>query len=122
MRVLQIQDITADELIDRMRSAITISPKQINPAAMNSVMITVLNKRNAAKTLNISETFFDKLQSRGIIPATVNSGVNHKGELIQRWAQHHLIAIKPIILQLKHTRNDIDFSIAREKVTEILGL
>jgi len=119
-KVVQIENISLDELLEKVRSVIT--PIPIKYYLANTVMITVLNKKDAAKTLNISETFFDKLQSRGIIPTTVHAGFNNKNEPIQRWAQHHLIAIKPVIMQLRHKQSDQVFLDAKKTIHQILGL
>ncbi len=122
MQVLQITNVTVDEFMDRLKRILPIQDS--NPLQVTSapVKITVLNEKDAAKTLCISKSFFDKLQERGIIPATVNAGFNNKGGIMWRWAEHHLLAIKPVIQVLKHNRNDEFYLEAKRQVNKILGL
>ncbi len=121
-KVVQIEGVSLEELLQGIRCAITPDLLVVKPAGVDSVRITVLNKKDAAKTLNIGESLFSKLHSLGIIPATVNAGVNKKGELIERWAQHHLIAIKPVVQQLRYKQTESAFDQAKKTVINILGL
>jgi hypothetical protein len=88
----------------------------------SATIINVLNKKDAAGILNISETLFNKLHERGIIPATVNAGFNNKGMMMKRWAEHHLIIIKPIITGLRHSQSEKDYLEAKVQIHQKLGL
>lgn len=121
MHTIQVLNVTVEELVDRLKTAsadIIAQPAQRSqPATIN-----VLNKKYAAKMLGISETFFSKLQGRGIVPPTVNAGFNNKGDVIHRWAQHHIIAIKPVIMRLRHKQSEQAYMQAKHDVNKILGL
>jgi len=119
-KVVQIENISLDELLEKVRSVIT--PISIKSAQANTVMITVLNKKDSAKTLNISETFFDKLLDRGIIPQTVSCGLNKNGEPIKRWCEHHLILIKHIIQKLRYAQTDQQYIEAKKQINKLFGL
>jgi hypothetical protein len=121
-KIIQITDVTLDELVDRISK--TIAEKyQPEPARqVTPGKIIVLNKRETAKVLNISESLFDKLHSRGLIPQTVNCGLNKNGEPIKRWCQDHIIAIKSTILSLKHSQSNDQYLQAKLIIHKILGL
>lgn len=117
MQVVQIQSVSLDELLERLK------PTTSAPARpMQAGMITICNKKEAAGTLNISVALFDKLQSRGLVPCTVYAGVNNKGEPINRWAQHHLTMIRPVIDRVRHKQLDQEFIRAKIEIQQILGL
>lgn len=120
-QTIQILNVTQEEFSKMIQSAVGPIKAQSELATWPST-IYVLNKKEAAKTLCISETLFDKLVSRGIIPATVHAGFNKDGKLIERWAEHHLMAIKPVVQALKFRQDDLDFITARDQIEEILGL
>jgi hypothetical protein len=121
-KILQIENISRDEFLEEIRKIIAPDQYLIKPAKTDSVMITVLNKKDAANTLNISQSLFTKLQVMGIIPPTVNAGINIKGEIIERWAQHHLIKIKPVIQKLRHQQALPAYLEAKKSVRDILGV
>jgi ribosome biogenesis GTPase A len=122
MQKVQIESVSLEELLQGIRSVVVPDQHTIKPAKADSVMITVLNKKDAANTLNISQSLFTKLQYKGIIPPTVRAGLNNKGEIIERWAQHHLILIKPIIQKLRHQQTAQAYVDAKKSVREILGV
>jgi hypothetical protein len=117
-KIVQIENVSLEDLLKGIRSAVVQDPKPLTEC----VTITILTKKDAAKTLNISETLFSKLQERGLIPCTVNAGVNNDGRKIQRWCEHHLILIKPTIQKLKYIQSDQDYVDARKAIRQILGL
>jgi len=121
-KIVQIENVSLEDLLKGIRSVVVPDQQIVNRASTDCVTITVLSKKDAAKTLNISESLFTKLQERGLIPCTVNAGVNNEGRKIQRWCEHHLILIKPVIQQLRHKQSDQDYMDARKTIRQILGL
>jgi len=120
-KLIQITDITPDELISKICSAIIEKLPNI-PSSGSTTMITVLNKREAAKILNISESCFNKFQDRGVIPCTVIAGYNKKHQPIKIWCQSHLIIIKPIILKLRYSQSNDQFIQAKREIYLLLNL
>ena len=119
-KVIQITDVSVDELIEKISAK--LSTTVAKPRIDGTVMITILNRKQAARILDISVSLFDKLSGIGLIPATVNAGVNNRGIEIRRWAQHHLIAIKPIIARLKYNQVESRFSESMTEIKRTLGL
>ncbi len=119
--IVQITDVTLDELLDKIGKTFAerTSPKAVS---FTPVMITVLNKKEASKTLNISESLFDKFQARGILPTTVIAGYNRQHKPINRWCQHHLLLIRPIILKLKYCQSEDQYLKTKEEIYSILGI
>ncbi len=121
MHTEQVTNITVDEFIDLVRQAL---PQQatVPAAGIAPGLINIMNKREASRTLNISETLFDKLHQRGLIPCTVNVGTGRTGKPVKRWAEHHLVMIKPIIHGVRGKQNDTYFESARQEIRRLLGI
>lgn len=119
MQTVQILNVTLDELIDRINKASPVSGQKL---VQQTGTINILNKQDAAKTLNISYNLFEKLHKAGLIPCTVNAGFSQLGNPLKRWAEHHLLAIKPEIQNLKYNQNEGLYQEARERIYRILGL
>jgi hypothetical protein len=120
MHVVQIQSVSLDELIQKIKDT-SVQPKKINQDTGQG-LISVLNKRGAAHTLHISNSLFDKLERRGLIPPTVNAGENNQGIPMMRWAHHHLLLIKPVIDEIKYCQEEGDYLKAKKNIYQILGL
>jgi hypothetical protein len=120
MHTVQVTDITIDEFIDRVVKAMpqTKSGVVSNAAAT----INILNKREAYRTLNISETLFVKLFGQGLIPCTVNMGTGRNGAPVKRWAEHHLLMIKPIIQKLRYNQDKNSLDEAKRQIEELFGI
>lgn len=119
-QTIQILNVTQEEFSKMIQSA--VGPIKAQPTNSGPSLIRILNKKDSAKTLCISETLFDKLAGRGVIPSTVHAGFNKDGKIINRWAEHHLIAIKPVVQSLKFHQCDADYEDARNQIEQILGL
>jgi hypothetical protein len=122
MNTIQVTNITVDELADQIVARLPISSKQRVPVPNVSGIINVLNKRDSARTLNISESLFDKFYSRGLIPCGISTGMGKNKEPIRRWAEHHLLLIKPIIQKMRWCQHDESYSKAAIEIKNILGL
>lgn len=120
MHSVQVTNISPDELVERLCRALITNTAAAQKPSIG--MINVLNKREAARALGISEKLFDKLYSRACIPCTVNAGTSKSGMPIRRWAEHHLQAIKPEIHKLRYTQDDASYDNERRMIREKLGL
>ncbi|HLO59012.1 MAG TPA: hypothetical protein VK179_09740 [Bacteroidales bacterium] len=122
MNIVQVQNITVDELIERIVEITGLKNSSDNNSKSVISNIVVLSRKDAARSLNISTSLFDKLSNMGLIPQTVILGYNKQGEKIMRWAEHHIIKIKPIIQELRFNQNLEVYSNARKKVQSLLQL
>jgi hypothetical protein len=124
MNTIQVTNITIDELVEHFSNINAKLIADIKPSKQYSGpgIINVLNKRNAARTLNISESTFDKFYARGCIPCTVNAGMAKNGQPVRRWAEHHLRCIKPVIQHFLYAQSDANFTRAIKEIKQILGL
>lgn len=118
MHTVQVTNTSIDELLDRLAS---MMPGKKDPTPSQG-MINVLNKRSAARILDISESLFTKLHNRGLIPTTVNAGIGKHGDPVKRWAEHHLLMIKSEIHKLRNQQNEYYFLEAKKTINKILGL
>ena len=119
MHTIQVTNTSVDELLDRIAALMPKAGKVTHPP---EGIINVLNKRSAARILDISESLFNKLHNRGLIPCTVNAGTGKKGQPVKRWAEHHLQLIKPEIQKLRHRQQDYYFLEGIKNINKILGL
>jgi hypothetical protein len=122
MNTIQVINITVDELADQIVARLPVSSKQKGPVHSVSGIINVLDKRNAARTLNISESLFDKFYQRGMIPCGVCTGIGKNRKPIRRWAEHHLLLIKPIIQKMRWCQSEVSYSKVAIEIRNILGL
>ena len=122
-RVLQIEQYSREDLLTDFETVINKITGFTKCDSEKTGKITVLNRKQAAKALDISFTFFDKLTSKGIIPTTVDAGVNPKtGKRREMWALHHLLQIRHVIQALKY-HNDADKLIeAKHIIKQTLGI
>jgi len=120
MHTVQVTNISPEELVDRICKAfVPTVPAQAGPRAG---IINVLNKRNAARVLGISEKLFTKLHARACIPCTVFAGTTKSGTPIHRWAEHHLQSIKPEIQKLRYVHDEREYKTASNHIHNILNI
>ncbi len=120
-RILQIQEITKDDLLNDFENV--IKKFGIHNSKKVPAKINILNRKSAARILDCSLKFFDKLRTRGCVPHTVMDGVNKKtGRPVLKWCEYHLIEIKPLIDKLKYSQDDKIWADTSREIHSRLGL
>jgi hypothetical protein len=118
-QLLQIENVTKQEFLQDVEKVIG----KLTSSVKIPAQIRVLDRSSASRILDISPAFFDKLQMRGCIPATVHAGtVKQTGKPKMMWCEHHLQLIKPVTDRLKYEQNDGEWLKAAKEIRKILGL